>query len=110
MKIAIQNVGRKVTADSLDAVFSTYGEVHAVALIDDANDGRRRAVVIMPDVDAASKAILRLNGHIVDGAALVLSHVPVKRKKRLHAFFKRFRYFLKRRNTFYRLKNKYEHR
>ncbi len=110
MEIAIQNVGRKVTADSLDAMFSTYGEVHVVAFIDDANDGRRSAVVTMPDVGAASKAILRLDGHIVDGCALVLSHVPMKRKKGLPAYFKQFRHFLKRRNTFYPKKNNYEHR
>ena len=101
MQITIQNIGRNVTVNSLDAVFSRYGEVHNVALIPYANDGRRRAVVTMPDADAASKAILRLNGHIVDGYTLVLSQIPLENGQSLPAYFKKFRRFLKRKNTFY---------
>lgn len=100
MEIAIQNVGRKVTADSLNAIFSTHGPVHAVAIIDRAGDGGRGAVVTMADADAASEAILRLNGHIVDGSALVLSPVSLDQKNWLQASWTRLCCFLHRRKPF----------
>lgn len=68
MKIYINHVGRRVTPDSLSAIFSTYGNVSSVSIIDE-KDGRA-AIIMMPEAAAAHRAITLLNGSYIDGMAI----------------------------------------
>lgn len=77
MKINVQNLGNKVTADSLAAIFSTYGKVQSVHLVSSEKIGEsaRGAQVLMPNKAEATTAIARLNGCFVDGSSLFITPV-----------------------------------
>ena len=66
--ICISNLGSRVTHDSLAAVFSTYGSVHASVVFDKTlPEEKRKAFLTMPNEQEASLAIKQLNGCIIDG-------------------------------------------
>ena len=69
MNIYISNLGDRITDESLDATFSTYGTVTSTTVVRDGFNGYPRGVayVEMPNEAEAIKAIQRLNGSIIDG-------------------------------------------
>ncbi len=71
MKIYVGNLNFKTTQESLEGLFSNYGEVQEVALISDRETGRPRgfAFVTMDD-EGAKKAIEALNGQDFEGRVL----------------------------------------
>lgn len=73
MYIKIKNISSKVTADSLAAVFSTYGHVLSSTLVPGIQGTNRQptATIVMPDEKEATTAIEQLNGRFVDGQAMV---------------------------------------
>lgn len=78
MKIIIRNIGSKVTADSLAAVFATYGNVVSSTIHlnkQTATDGNS-ALVFMPNEREAARAIEQLNGCFVDGQAWLVEAAP----------------------------------
>ena len=75
MKIYVGNMAFSTTQDSLDALFSNYGQVQEVAVITDRDTGRPRgfAFVEMATEEAAQSAIAALDGKEVDGRSLRIS-------------------------------------
>ncbi len=71
MKLYVGNLNFKTTQESLEALFSNYGEVQEVALVTDRETGRPRgfAFVTMDD-DGATKAVEALNGNEFEGRSL----------------------------------------
>lgn len=71
MKIYVGNLNFKTTEDSLQALFSNYGEVQEVAIINDRDTGRPRGFAFVTMEDAGGKeAIEALNGNDFEGRTL----------------------------------------
>ena len=75
MNIYVSNLGFSIQGDDLKKLFSTYGIVASVAIILDKITNRSRgfAFVDMPEGREAEKAILALNGAMVDGRLIKVS-------------------------------------
>lgn len=71
MKLYVGNLNFRTTQESLDGLFSNYGEVQEVALITDRETGRPRgfAFVTMDD-EGGKQAIEALNGQEFEGRSL----------------------------------------
>jgi len=71
LKLYVGNLNFKTTQDSLEGLFSNYGEVQEVAVITDRETGRPRgfAFVTMED-EGGKKAVEALNGQEFEGRTL----------------------------------------
>jgi hypothetical protein len=69
MTIYVSNLGNRITNESLEVLFATYGTISSSRLVT-GEKGGNVAFVGMPDHKEAELAIARLNGSIVDGCAL----------------------------------------
>jgi len=71
MKLYVGNMSFNTTQDALDGLFSNYGEVQEVAIVNDRDTGRPRgfAFVTMDD-EGAKAAIDALNGQEFEGRTL----------------------------------------
>ena len=71
MKLYVGNLNFRTTQESLEGLFSNYGEVQEVAIITDRETGRPRgfAFVTMAD-EGAKEAIEALNGQEFEGRTL----------------------------------------
>jgi RNA recognition motif-containing protein len=74
VKLYVGNLPFSTTQDSLEQLFSNYGEVQEVAIVTDRETGRSRgfAFVTMAD-DAARQAIEALHGSELDGRSLTVN-------------------------------------
>ncbi|MEM9415423.1 MAG: RNA-binding protein [Planctomycetota bacterium] len=74
MKIYVGNMSFSTTQESLEALFSNYGQVQEVAVITDRDTGRPRgfAFVTMDD-DGGKQAIEALNGNEFEGRTLTVN-------------------------------------
>ncbi|MFI4861723.1 MAG: RNA recognition motif domain-containing protein [Phycisphaerales bacterium JB063] len=74
MKIYVGNMAFSTTQESLEALFSNYGQVQEVAVITDRDTGRPRgfAFVTMDD-DGGKQAIEALNGNEFEGRTLTVN-------------------------------------
>ncbi|MEM9294351.1 MAG: RNA-binding protein [Planctomycetota bacterium] len=72
MRIYVGNMAFSTTEDSLEALFSNYGEVSEVAVISDRETGRPRgfAFVTMPNDEEGKQAISALDGEEFEGRTL----------------------------------------
>lgn len=72
MKLYVGNLSFNTTQDALDGLFSNYGEVQEVAVVNDRDTGRPRgfAFVTMKDADGGNAAIEALNGQEFEGRTL----------------------------------------
>ena len=71
MKLYVGNLSFSTTEDSLEALFSNYGQVQEVAVVTDRNTGRPRGFgFVTMDDDGAKAAIDALNGNEFEGRAL----------------------------------------
>jgi RNA recognition motif-containing protein len=72
MNIYVSNLGFTVQVEDLKKLFSSYGIVTSIAIIMDKITNRSRgfAFVDMPENGEAEKAILALNGVMLDGRVL----------------------------------------
>ena len=72
MKLYVGNMSFNTTEDALDGLFSNYGEVQEVAIVNDRDTGRPRgfAFVTMKDDEGGNAAIEALNGQEFEGRTL----------------------------------------
>ncbi|MEX0653818.1 MAG: RNA-binding protein [Phycisphaeraceae bacterium] len=75
MKIYVGNMSFNTTQESLEGLFSNYGQVDEVAVITDRDTGRPRgfAFVTMADDNEAREAIEALNGQEFEGRTLTVN-------------------------------------
>ena len=75
MNIFISNISFKVREQSLQELFSQFGEVSNVRIIKDKETRRSKGYgfVEMPNDEEALKAIEELNGATVDGRTIVVN-------------------------------------
>jgi len=80
MKIYVGNMSFNTTEESLTQLFSNYGEVTEVAIINDRETGRPRgfAFVTMAEAEAGQKAIEDLNGNDFEGRSLNVNEARPK--------------------------------
>lgn len=84
MNIYISNVNFATTSESLQELFSGFGEVTSANVIKDRETGRSRgfAFVEMPDDNEANKAIAELNETEFEGKTLNVSVARPKTERR----------------------------
>lgn len=82
MKLYVGNMSFSTTQDSLESLFSNYGEVQEVALITDRETGRPRgfAFITMED-NGAKEAIEALNGSEFEGRSLVVNEAKPRENR-----------------------------
>jgi len=74
MKIYVGNLNFKTTQESLENLFSNYGEVQEVAVINDRETGRPRGFAFVTMDDSGGKqAIEALNGQEFEGRTLTVN-------------------------------------
>lgn len=74
-RLFVGNLSFKVTEDDLSAIFSDYGEVMEVRIINDRETGRPRGFgfVTMASKEEADKAIEGLNKQEIEGRSLTVN-------------------------------------
>jgi RNA recognition motif-containing protein len=74
-KIYVGNLPWRATDAQLSQLFGAHGEVTDARIVTDRETGRSRGFgfVTMTNADAAQKAITALNGHTLEGRALVVN-------------------------------------
>lgn len=84
MNIYISNVNFATSSESLQELFSDFGEVSSANVIKDRETGRSRgfAFVEMPNDDEAKKAIAELNETEFEGKTLNVSEARPKTERR----------------------------
>lgn len=67
--IYVGNISYQMTEESLENLFSPYGEVESAKIITDRETGRSKgfAFVEMSDINSAEMAIEELDGQEIDG-------------------------------------------
>jgi RNA recognition motif-containing protein len=75
MVIYISNLGKKVTADSLELLFATHGIVSSTTLLSSKLNGglNGEALVEMTHGHEAQHATYKLNGSIIDGHIMAVT-------------------------------------
>jgi RNA recognition motif-containing protein len=75
MKIFVGNLSRRVTEDTLQQLFETFGQVASAEIIKDKFSGESKgfAFVEMPSKSEAQAAMTGLNGREVDGKSLTVN-------------------------------------
>ncbi|MFA9476724.1 RNA recognition motif domain-containing protein [Phycisphaerales bacterium AB-hyl4] len=75
MKIYVGNMSFQTTQESLEGLFTNYGQVDEVAVITDRDTGRPRgfAFVTMANDSEAKEAIEALNGQEFEGRTLTVN-------------------------------------
>ena len=80
MNIYVSNLGHRITDESLEAAFATYGAVHSSKVMMDGFTGFSRGFgyVDMPNESEAAAAILKINGCIIDGQVIAAAEAQPK--------------------------------
>jgi cold-inducible RNA-binding protein len=83
MKLYVGNLSYTTTQDTLQAEFSTHGQVEEVAVITDRETGRPRgfAFVTMANDEEGRAAIETLNGREVDGRTITVNEARPKTER-----------------------------
>jgi RNA recognition motif-containing protein len=91
MNIYIGNLSHTTTKDSLEALFTEFGEIENVKVISDRFSGRPKGYgfVEMPSNSEADKAIKALNGNHLDGNYIKVKPADSGRKKKKKRSFRR---------------------
>ena len=83
MKLYVGNLNFRTDEQSLEALFSNYGQVSDTAIITDRETGRSRGFgfVTMDDDDAAKEAIEAINGTELEGRTLTVNEAKPKENR-----------------------------
>lgn len=92
MNIYVSNLSFSIEDKDLHDFFSEYGEVTSAKVINDKFTGRSKGFgfVMMPDDEAANKAIKNIDGSISDGRALKVSEAKPREERSDNAYSKRW--------------------
>ena len=92
MQIYVGNVSYNTTEDSLNTLFSSFGDVDSVKLITDRETGRAKGFgfIAMPNDDQANKAIEELNGKEFEGRTLRINEARPREERPRRDFNNRF--------------------
>jgi cold-inducible RNA-binding protein len=84
MKIFVGNLSRRVTQDTLQELFETFGQVASAEIIKDKFSGESKgfAFVEMPSKSEADAAMTGLNGREVDGKSLTVNEARPRENDR----------------------------
>ncbi|MGH7598563.1 MAG: RNA recognition motif domain-containing protein [bacterium] len=84
MKIFVGNLSRRVTQDTLQELFETFGQVASAEIIRDKFSGESKgfAFVEMPSKSEAEAAMTGLNGREVDGKSLTVNEARPRENDR----------------------------
>ncbi len=84
MKIFVGNLSRRVTQDTLQELFETFGQVASAEIIRDKFSGESKgfAFVEMPSKSEADAAMTGLNGREVDGKSLTVNEARPRENDR----------------------------
>jgi RNA recognition motif-containing protein len=84
MKIFVGNLSRRVTQDTLQELFETFGQVASAEIIKDKFSGESKgfAFVEMPSKSEAEAAMTGLNGREVDGKSLTVNEARPRENDR----------------------------
>ncbi len=82
-KLYVGNLSYDTTEETLHTVFAEVGEVESVTIITDRRSGRSKGFgfVEMATEEAASEAIGRLNGHMLDGREINVAEARPPRSR-----------------------------
>ena len=82
MKLYVGNLNFRTTQESLEGLFSNYGEVQEVAIITDRETGRPRgfAFVTMDD-EGGKQAVEALNGQEFEGRTLNINEARPREQR-----------------------------
>lgn len=96
MKIVIQNIGTKVTLNSLSAIFSAYGDVQDLhfSTFTKATARNRTAHAVMHNEKEGARAVAGLNGCFVDGKVLFVRSVQPERPSVVMRLYKQLHWNL----------------
>lgn len=80
MNIFVARLNYKTSSEALQAAFEAFGEVSSSKIIKDRETGRSKGYgfVEMPDDQAATEAIQKLNGSELDGREIVVKEANPK--------------------------------
>ena len=83
MKLYVGNLNFRTTQESLEGLFSNYGEVQEVAIITDRETGRPRgfAFVTMANEEGGKQAIEGLNGQEFEGRTLNINEARPREQR-----------------------------
>jgi RNA recognition motif-containing protein len=83
MNIYVSNLSFNVIDEDVESYFADYGEVSSATVIKDKFTGKSRgfAFVEMPNEEAANKAILELDGAVVDGRTISVAVARPREEK-----------------------------
>ena len=81
-KIYVGNIAYAAKVEELRVLFEPYGEIEDIALATDKESGKFRgfAIVMMPNVEEATRAIAGVDGHRLRGRRLVVNQAVKKNK------------------------------
>ena len=94
MNIYIGNLSHATTKDTLEALFTEFGEIENVKVIKDRYSGRPKGYgfVEMPSNSDADKAIKTLNGNHLDGNYIKVKPADSGRRRKKKRSSKRRRF------------------
>lgn len=80
MNIFISGLSLQMASSQLENLFTPYGSVSSCKVIMDRETGRSRGFgfIEMPDAGAATEAMSKLNGQVIEGKALSVNEARPK--------------------------------
>lgn len=87
IKIYVGNLSSDTTEDHLRDLFAQHGNVQEAYLVNERGTQKPRgfAFVMMPEPSEAKAAVAALNGHEIEGRAIVVSEARTKQEERQKA-------------------------
>lgn len=81
-RLFVGNLSFGTTSNTVEALFSSYGEVREVAMPTDRETGQARgfAFVTMGDSHAAADAMAQLNGHNLEGRSIKVDEAQERQR------------------------------
>ncbi len=90
MQIYVGNMSYRTTQESLETLFSQFGAVESVKLINDRETGRAKGFAFVTMNEGAKEAIEALDGKEFEGRTLRINEAKPREERPKREFSKRF--------------------